>query len=65
MRPGAVHPALGMTRIEQSGTEMGPLHTLVASLAVRKLLILGSGDVAQVGCRMRKRRLLTEQQEQR
>ncbi len=65
MRPRGVDPALGMTRIEQSGAEMGALHALVASLAVRKLLVLGSGDVAQVGRRMRKRRLLTEQQEQR
>ena len=65
MRPGVVDPALGVARIEQSGTEMSTLHALVAGLAVGKLLILGSGDVAQVGRRMRKRRLLTEQQEQR
>jgi len=64
-RPRVAEPALGKTRIEQSGTEMGALYTLVASLAVRKLLVLGSWDVTQVGGCMRKRRLLAEQQEQR
>jgi len=51
---------------EYPGTpvELCALHALIADFVVRKLLVLGCRRVAEVRRRVRKHRLLAEQQEQ-
>jgi hypothetical protein len=63
MRIEAADPAGVVARVEQSRAELCGLDTLIAQFAVWKLLVLGRGR-AQVGNRVRERRLLAEQQEQ-
>ena len=63
LRSRAADPGGVGRRVEQSRTELRALHALIADFAVRKLLVLGCGRVAEVRRRMREHRLLAEQQE--
>jgi len=63
MRSGVGHPGTGEIAVEQRCPQLRTLNALVADFAVRKLLVLRCGG-AQMGSRVRERRLLTEQQEQ-
>jgi hypothetical protein len=54
-----------MTAVEQRGSELRRLQTLVAGFTVRQLLILLCRRATEVSSRVRERRLLSEQQEQR
>jgi len=64
VRAGGVYPAGIGRRVEQRGPQLGPLHALIADLAVRELLVLGGRCASQVCDCVREPRLLTEQQEQ-
>ena len=62
MCSGIGHPGTGETAVEQRRPKLGTLHALVTDL-VRKLFVLRCGR-AEMGSRVRERRLLAEQQEQ-
>ena len=64
--PKRGRPCLERTRsqIEQRGAELRALYTLVADLGVRQLPVLGRRSLAQMRRRVRKDRLLAQQQSQ-